>query len=306
LAGLDVLANLAARALTLRLARPRLVEESRIEIRGGRHLVVEQNLESPFVPNDLSLHDGRRMLVVTGPNMGGKSTYMRQAALIVILAGIGSYVPADSAEIGPVDRIFTRIGAGDDLAGGRSTFMVEMTEAANILNNATRDSLVLLDEIGRGTSTYDGLSLAWATARHIGREIGACTLFATHYFELTVLAEELPACANVHLDATEHGDTLVFLHAVREGPANQSYGLQVARLAGVPKAVVADARRYLHELERRDHLAHAAGPQQSLDLAPPRDPTERAILETLAATDPEALSPRDALALLFRLKEQIR
>jgi DNA mismatch repair protein MutS len=306
LAGLDVLANLAARALTLRLARPRLVEESRIEIRGGRHLVVEQNLDSPFVPNDLSLHDGRRMLVVTGPNMGGKSTYMRQAALVVILAGIGSYVPADSAEIGPVDRIFTRIGAGDDLAGGRSTFMVEMTEAANILNNATRDSLVLLDEIGRGTSTYDGLSLAWATARHIGREIGACTLFATHYFELTVLAEELPACANVHLDATEHGDTLVFLHAVREGPANQSYGLQVARLAGVPRAVVADARRYLHELERRDHLAHAAGPQQSLDLAPPRDPTERAILETLAATDPEALSPRDALALLFRLKEQIR
>ncbi len=230
-----MLANLAERAVALRLARPRLSDESGIEIRGGRHLVVEQHLDGPFVPNDLSLHDGRRMLIVTGPNMGGKSTYMRQAALIVILGGIGSYVPAESAAIGPVDRIFTRIGAADDLAGGRSTFMVEMTEAANILNNATRDSLVLMDEIGRGTSTYDGLSLAWACARHIGREVGAFTLFATHYFELTALADELPACANVHLDATEHADSLVFLHAVKEGPANQSYGLQVARLAGVPR-----------------------------------------------------------------------
>ena len=191
-AALDVLSNLAERALALRLTRPQLLDESRITIRGGRHPVVEQHLDGPFVPNDLSLHDDRRMLIVTGPNMGGKSTYMRQAALIVILAGVGSYVPADAAEIGPVDRIFTRIGAADDLAGGRSTFMVEMTEAANILNNATRDSLVLMDEIGRGTSTYDGLSLAWACARHIGREVGAFTLFATHYFELTALADELP------------------------------------------------------------------------------------------------------------------
>jgi DNA mismatch repair protein MutS len=246
------------------------------------------------------------MLIVTGPNMGGKSTYMRQAALIVLLAGIGCYVPADAAEIGPVDRIFTRIGAADDLAGGRSTFMVEMTEAANILNNASRESLVLMDEIGRGTSTYDGLSLAWACARHIGREVGAFTLFATHYFELTALADELPACANVHLDATEHGDSLVFLHAVKEGPANQSYGLQVARLAGVPRGVIADARRYLGELERRDHLSQSAGPQQLLDLEAPRDAVGVAILETLAATDPDALSPRDALALLFRLKEQAR
>ena len=305
-AALDVLATLAERALALRFVRPRLVDESRIEIRNGRHPVVEQGLDGPFVPNDLSLHDGRRMLIVTGPNMGGKSTYMRQAALIVLLAGIGCYVPADAAEIGPVDRIFTRIGAADDLAGGRSTFMVEMTEAANILNNATRDSLVLMDEIGRGTSTYDGLSLAWACARHIGREVGAFTLFATHYFELTALADELPACANVHLDATEHGDSLVFLHAVKEGPANQSYGLQVARLAGVPKMVIQDARRYLGELEQRDHAARPAAPQQELDLVPVPDPVQTEILAELGAIDPDSLSPRDALATLFSLKERLR
>ena len=305
LAALDVLANLAERAVSLRMVKPQLVDESRIEIRGGRHLVVEQNLDGPFVPNDLVLHDGRRMLIVTGPNMGGKSTYMRQSALIGILAGIGSYVPAESAILGPIDRIFTRIGAADDLAGGRSTFMVEMTEAANILNNATRDSLVLMDEIGRGTSTYDGLSLAWACARHIGREVGAFTLFATHYFELTALAEELPACANVHLDATEHADQLVFLHAVKEGPANQSYGLQVARLAGVPKSVVGEARRYLQELERRDHVAKPDAPQQQLDLVPPRDPGENAALEALARVDPDSLSPREALDVLFRLKARL-
>jgi len=305
-AALDVLATLAERALALRFVRPRLVDESRIEIRNGRHPVVEQGLDGPFVPNDLSLHDGRRMLIVTGPNMGGKSTYMRQAALIVLLAGIGCYVPADAAEIGPVDRIFTRIGAADDLAGGRSTFMVEMTEAANILNNATRDSLVLMDEIGRGTSTYDGLSLAWACARHIGREVGAFTLFATHYFELTALADELPACANVHLDATEHGDSLVFLHAVKEGPANQSYGLQVARLAGVPKMVIQDARRYLGELEQRDHAARPAAPQQELDLAPASDPATTAVLTELAGLDPEDMTPREALSALFSLKEILR
>jgi DNA mismatch repair protein MutS len=303
LAALDVLANLAERAVALRLVAPRLSEDSCIEIRGGRHLVVEQNLDGPFVPNDLMLHDGRRMLVVTGPNMGGKSTYMRQAALIVILAGIGSYVPAESARIGPVDRVFTRIGAADDLAGGRSTFMVEMTEAANILNNATRDSLVLMDEIGRGTSTFDGLSLAWSCARHLGRELGAFTLFATHYFELTALAEELPACANVHLDATEHGDQLVFLHAVKEGPANQSYGLQVARLAGVPRPVIAEARRYLHELERRERASHSHGPQQSLSLEPPASETESALRRMLAGVDPESLSPRAALDVLYRLRE---
>jgi DNA mismatch repair protein MutS len=206
------------------------------------------------------------MLIVTGPNMGGKSTYMRQAALIVILAGIGSYVPArNRAAIGPVDRIFTRIGAADDLAGGRSTFMVEMTEAANILNNATRDSLVLMDEIGRGTSTYDGLSLAWACARHIGREVGAFTLFATHYFELTALADELPASPTCTSTRPSTPTQLVFLHAVKEGPANQSYGLQVARLAGVP-----------------------------------------AVLAELAELDPDGMSPRDALERLFRLKDLLR
>ena len=303
LAALDVLGNLAERAITLRLVQPELCKESCIDIRGGRHLVVEQHIDGPFVPNDLDLHDGRRMLIVTGPNMGGKSTYMRQAALIVILAGIGSYVPAESARIGPVDRVFTRIGAADDLAGGRSTFMVEMTEAANILNNATRDSLVLMDEIGRGTSTFDGLSLAWACARHLGRETGAFTLFATHYFELTALAEELPACANVHLDATEHGDQLVFLHSVKEGPANQSYGLQVARLAGVPATVIQDARRYLGELERRDHTARPAAPQRELDLAPPLHPADAAALAELDDLDPDTCSPRDALAFLFRLKQ---
>jgi DNA mismatch repair protein MutS len=303
LAALDVLANLAERAMALRLVRPELTDESCIEIRGGRHLVVERNLEDPFVPNDLHLDDRRRMLVVTGPNMGGKSTYMRQAALIVILTGIGSYVPADSARIGPVDRVFTRIGAADDLAGGRSTFMVEMTEAANILNNATRDSLVLMDEIGRGTSTFDGLSLAWACARQLGREIGAFTLFATHYFELTALAEELPACANVHLDATEHGDQLVFLHAVKEGPANQSYGLQVARLAGVPRTVITEARRYLQELERREHATRPPTPQRELLLVPPRNDAESALRRMLEGVDPESLTPRAALDVLFRLKE---
>ncbi len=305
-AALDVLATLAECAVALRLTRPQLLDDSRIDIRGGRHLVVEQHLDGPFVPNDLSLHEGRRMLIVTGPNMGGKSTYMRQAALIVLLAGIGSYVPAESAEIGPVDRIFTRIGAADDLAGGRSTFMVEMTEAANILNNATRDSLVLMDEIGRGTSTYDGLSLAWACARHIGRSVGAFTLFATHYFELTALADELPACANVHLDATEHGEQLVFLHAVKEGPANQSYGLQVARLAGVPKMVIQDARRYLGELERRDHAARPARPQQELDLAAPRDPVADALIAQIERLDADGLSARDALELVFAFKERLR
>jgi DNA mismatch repair protein MutS len=303
LAALDVLGNLAERALTLRLVRPELLDESCIDIRGGRHLVVEQHIDGPFVPNDLDLHDGRRMLIVTGPNMGGKSTYMRQAALIVILAGIGSYVPAESARIGPVDRVFTRIGAADDLAGGRSTFMVEMTEAANILNNATRDSLVLMDEIGRGTSTFDGLSLAWACARHLGRETGAFTLFATHYFELTALTDELPACANVHLDATEHGDQLVFLHAVKEGPANQSYGLQVARLAGVPKPVISEARRYLQELERREHATRPPSPQQEFALEPPANETESALRRMLDGVDPESLSPRAALEVLFRLKE---
>ena len=306
-AEIDVLANLAERAAALKLSRPRLLDEPRLDIAGGRHLVVERVSEQPFIPNDLALDGQRRMLVITGPNMGGKSTYMRQVALIVILACAGSFVPAESAEIGPVDRIFTRIGASDDLAGGRSTFMVEMTEAANILNNATDRSLVLMDEIGRGTSTFDGLSLAWACAHHIGERLGAFTLFATHYFELTALAKELPACANVHLDATEHDGKLVFLHSVRDGPANQSYGLQVAALAGVPPGVIRRARDYLAELEQA--RAAGRGPQEELPLfgsaqvaeeTPPRPDALRARLQAL---DPDGLSPRQAQELLYELKE---
>ncbi|NIW23302.1 MAG: DNA mismatch repair protein MutS, partial [Gammaproteobacteria bacterium] len=245
IAEIDVLADLAERASVLSLVRPALDDTPQIRYRAGRHLGVEQARTEPFVPNDVTLDDERRLLVITGPNMGGKSTYMRQTALIAILAHIGSFVPAESATIGPIDRIFTRVGAGDDLTGGRSTFMVEMTETANILNNATPQSLVLMDEIGRGTSTFDGLSLAWAAARFIAEQTRAFTLFATHYFELTSLAEELPATANVHLDATEHGQELIFLHSVKEGPANQSYGLHVARLAGVPQTVIDAARQYL-------------------------------------------------------------
>ncbi|HTL49800.1 MAG TPA: DNA mismatch repair protein MutS [Steroidobacteraceae bacterium] len=250
LAQADVLANLAERAVSLRYVEPELRDEPGLLVEGGRHPVVERVLDDPFVPNDLELTDARRMLVITGPNMGGKSTYMRQAALILVLASIGSYVPATRAVIGPFDRIFTRIGASDDLAGGRSTFMVEMTEAAVILNAATERSLVLMDEIGRGTSTYDGLSLAWACAGHIASKLRAFTLFATHYFELTELADEFPSVANVHLDATEHGDGIVFLHAVKPGPANRSYGLQVAQKAGVPREVIETARYYLERIER--------------------------------------------------------
>ncbi|MGQ0429502.1 MAG: DNA mismatch repair protein MutS [Gammaproteobacteria bacterium] len=259
LAQTDVLANLAERAVALRYVEPELCERPGLRVEAGRHPVVERMLEEPFVPNDLELTDGRRMLVITGPNMGGKSTYMRQAALILVLASIGSFVPAARAVIGPFDRIFTRIGASDDLAGGRSTFMVEMTEAAVILNSATDRSLVLMDEIGRGTSTYDGLSLAWASASHIARRIRAFTLFATHYFELTDLADELPDVANVHLDATEHGEGVVFLHAVKPGPASKSYGLQVAQKAGVPREVIQAAKVYLEKLER----LHAAAPSGS-------------------------------------------
>lgn len=246
------------------------------------------------------------MLIITGPNMGGKSTYMRQVALIVVLAHLGSFVPAARAEIGPIDRIFTRIGAADDLAGGRSTFMVEMTEAANILNNATEHSLVLMDEMGRGTSTFDGLSLARTVAEYIATRVRAFTLFATHYFELTALADEIEGCANVHLDATEHGDSLVFLHAVKDGPASRSYGLQVAQLAGVPREIIAAARRTLTQLEARSaRSALAHSPQAELPWSPPeptaQDERARALLARLAALDPDSLTPRAALELLFEL-----
>ena len=304
-AELDVLACFAERAVTLDCAQPELVEEPMLRIESGRHPVVERASREPFIPNDLAFDDGRRMLIITGPNMGGKSTYMRQTALIVILAHIGCYVPAKRAVLGPLDRIFTRIGASDDLAGGRSTFMLEMTETANILHNATDRSLVLMDEVGRGTSTFDGLSLAWACAAFIARQVRAFTLFATHYFELTSLAEEAPGVANVHVEAVEHGDALVFLHSVKDGPANQSYGLQVAALAGIPRSVTAEARRYLIELERerdslRGHLSPAQ-PQLSL-FAPAPSPA----LDALCALDPEEMSPREALDLLFKLRDSAR
>ena len=313
----DVLVNLAARSLELGYARPELTECPGIRLKAGRHPVVERALDSEFIANDLALDDDTRMLIVTGPNMGGKSTYMRQVALIVILAHIGSFVPAAEAEIGPLDRIFTRIGAGDDLAGGRSTFMVEMTETASILHNATARSLVLMDEVGRGTSTYDGLSLAWAAAGHIAARLRCFTLFATHYFELTALAKTAPACANVHLDAVEHAGTLVFLYSVRDGPADRSYGLQVAALAGVPGQVIASARQMLEDLEQRSgRLIERERVQPQLPLEPggadvppsakERRPGSRGLSaraeQLLAAVDPEQLSPREALDLLFELK----
>jgi DNA mismatch repair protein MutS len=301
LANLDVLVNLAERALALSFSAPVLTETPEFSYRNGRHLVVEQALDEAFVPNDLSLDEERRMLIITGPNMGGKSTFMRQTALIALLAHIGSFVPAEDARIGSMDRIFTRIGAADDLAGGRSTFMVEMTETATILNNATAESLVLMDEVGRGTSTFDGLSLAWAAARHIARQVGAMTLFATHYFELTALSEELPGVFNVHLDATEHGDSLIFLHQVKDGPANQSYGLAVAGLAGVPRPVVADARQFLASLEQARDVtqAHRAQGQLPLVAPEPRAPQTHPIIEQLNSLDPDQLSPRDALTLIY-------
>ncbi|MFC5741683.1 DNA mismatch repair protein MutS [Dyella tabacisoli] len=306
MAELDVLANLAERASVLDWSAPELTDEPGIAIERGRHPVVEKVRDEPFEPNDLCLDDNhRRMLVITGPNMGGKSTYMRQNALIVLLAHIGSYVPASRAVIGPIDRIFTRIGAGDDLSRGQSTFMVEMSETANILHNATEHSLVLMDEVGRGTSTYDGLALARAAAVHLAAASRAYTLFATHYFELTELAGEYTTIANVHLDAVEYGEQLVFMHAVKEGPANRSFGLQVAALAGLPKSVIADARRTLAELERGMHAhASAAHPvsesSPQLGLFAPSAPS--AVERALEAMDPDALAPREALEALYRLK----
>ncbi|MDP3839716.1 MAG: DNA mismatch repair protein MutS, partial [Methylococcales bacterium] len=296
LAELDVLVNFAERADTLDLAQPTLVTKAGINIEGGRHLVVEQVSDIPFVPNDLNLSNTRRMLVITGPNMGGKSTYMRQAALIVLLAHIGSYVPAKSATIGAIDKIFTRIGASDDVSSGRSTFMVEMSETANILHNATSKSLILMDEIGRGTSTFDGLSLAYACADYLAKTTKAFTLFATHYFELTTLADEQRSIENVHLDAMEHGDKIIFLHAVKDGAASQSYGLQVAALAGVPRSVIDKAKLKLRQLEDNAYLEQQAeaGTQQ-LDLFSFKE--AHPALDKLKDLSPDDLSPRQALEL---------
>jgi len=319
LSELDVLCNFAERAITLGWAQPELSEQIGIYIEQGRHPVVEQVLEKQFVPNDTRLSSEKQMLIITGPNMGGKSTYMRQTALIVLLAFCGSHVPATAAVIGPVDRIFTRIGSSDDLAGGRSTFMVEMTETANILHNATHKSLVLMDEVGRGTSTFDGLSLAWASALYIAEQIHAMTLFATHYFELTVLPDTHNNVGNVHLDAAEHQQGIVFMHTVKDGPANQSYGLQVAQLAGIPTAVIEQARKKLRELE---DLA-VSGPTPLLS-AQSNKPvlrtgntrslpaqsdlfatTPHPVLEQLRQLDPDGLTPRQAQQLLYELKKAL-
>jgi DNA mismatch repair protein MutS len=299
-AELDALCALAASAESLDLAQPAFTREDCIDIREGRHLVVESQVDD-FIPNDTSLTRSRQLLLITGPNMGGKSTYMRQVAQIALLAYCGSFVPAKSATLGPVDRIFTRIGASDDLAGGRSTFMVEMTEAASILNNATRESLVLVDEIGRGTSTFDGLALAYAIARHLAEEVRCYTLFATHYFELTQLAAELPNVANVHLDAVEHKDRIVFLHRLEGGPADRSYGIHVAHLAGIPKDVVRAARKHLGELEGKLRPGGAQPDLFSQARAPEAAPISPA-LEALESVKPDELSPREALETLYRLK----
>jgi DNA mismatch repair protein MutS len=307
LAALDVLAAHAERADALALVQPELVDEPGIAIEKGRHLVVERQVEH-FVPNDVALRSDRRLLVVTGPNMGGKSTYMRQTAVIALLAYCGLFVPAARAVIGPLDAIYTRIGAADDLAGGRSTFMVEMTEAAYILHRATERSLVLIDEIGRGTSTYDGLALAWAIAHRLGERNRAFTLFATHYFELTALPAELPGCANVHFDAVEHREGIVFLHEVAEGPASRSYGVQVAKLAGVPADTVRQAQKYLHRIDR---FSVRDAPQADLfsagaDDVPDANARAKAVLAELDALDPDALSPREAQAALYALKQHAR
>ena len=322
LAQLDVLTCFAERATNLDFCQPELTTEPGIDIEAGRHPVVESVSSDTFVANDASLNRERKMLIITGPNMGGKSTYMRQTALIVLLALCGSFVPAKRVKLGPIDRIFTRIGSADDLAGGRSTFMVEMTETANILHNATQDSLVLMDEVGRGTSTFDGLSLAWAAAVYIAQRLNAYTLFATHYFELTSLPDDFESIANVHLDAVEHDSGIVFMHSVKPGPANQSYGLQVAQLAGIPAAVIDSARGKLAQLEAESlattstsqAVASArlsetavsskpsvAEPYQSELFAPATHP----IIKTFERINPDDISAKEALALLYELKSML-
>ena len=322
LAELDVLTNLAERAQTLNYVRPTFSPLRGVQIKGGRHPVVEQMISDPFIANPVYLNAQRHLLIVTGPNMGGKSTYMRQIALICLMAYIGSFVPAESAEIGMLDRIFTRIGASDDLASGRSTFMVEMTEMANILHQATAQSLVLIDEIGRGTSTYDGLSLAWACAEWLAKKMQSLTLFATHYFELTSLPSQLKGVANVHLDAREHNDTIVFMHSVQEGAASKSYGLAVAALAGVPKPVITMAKQRLAHLEelsvqtrnvndspQADLLFAEPILQNSAEISPLAEvklPEESPLEKALAEIEPDELTPRQALEALYQLKKILK
>ncbi|MCF6253995.1 MAG: DNA mismatch repair protein MutS [Thiomicrorhabdus sp.] len=314
LAELDVLVNLALQASALNLTRPILTEQTGIHIVQGRHLTVEALSSEPFIPNDTLFNSERQLHIITGPNMGGKSTYMRQTALITLMAFIGSFVPAESATIGPVDRIFTRIGASDDLTSGRSTFMVEMTETANILHHATENSLILMDEVGRGTSTFDGLSLAWAIAEHMALKTKGLCLFATHYFELTTLAEQFSNTINVHLDAIEHQDSIVFLHQVQEGAASQSYGLQVAALAGIPQTVIQQAKEVLYRLETQSvqnsttkNFSPPPSIQQPLkqqfDLfAPQIDPKLEQLQTMLQTIKPDEMTPKMALDTLYELQ----
>ncbi len=314
LAQLDVMSSLSERAQTLDWVRPNFTNDPVLDIQGGRHPVVEAQLakrSEAFSANDFKTHEARRMLLITGPNMGGKSTYMRQIALIVLLSYVGSYVPARAARIGKIDRIFTRIGAADDLASGRSTFMVEMTEAAAILHRATPQSLVLMDEIGRGTSTFDGLALAWAIAQHLLTKNRSWTLFATHYLELASLPSKYPQCVNVHLSAVEKGHGIVFLHTVKEGHANQSYGIQVAQLAGVPPEVIKDAKQHLRRLEdmanqdshQADLFSHSAVEEVSEN---PMTESALALLQEIQNLQPDSLSPKEALDVLYRLKQSVQ
>jgi DNA mismatch repair protein MutS len=304
-AELDVLATFAERALTLNYTAPVFTSEAMIKIEESRHPVVENQVDN-FITNDVKLGDSRQMLVITGPNMGGKSTYMRQVALIALLAHCGSFVPAKSSYIGLLDQIFTRIGASDDISGGRSTFMVEMTEAANILHNATAQSLVLMDEVGRGTSTLDGLSLAFAIAQHLLDKNRSYTLFATHYFELTRLVEKFSQVANVHFDAVEHKQRIIFMHTVNEGPASQSYGLKVAALAGVPELAIEMAKEYLRRLRmenieessKRDLFSAA-----TFDSIREQDTREHPVFTLLYEIMPDEISPKDALEKLYLLKK---
>lgn len=309
LAEIDLLQNFAERALTLDFIAPTLVDDVTIEITEGRHPVVESHLQSDFIPNNSSLNSSNRLLIVTGPNMGGKSTFMRQTALITLMAHTGSFVPATSAIIGSIDRIFTRIGSSDDLAGGRSTFMVEMTEMANILRNATPNSLVLVDEIGRGTSTFDGLALAWACAEDLATRVRSLTLFSTHYFEITALAEHLPETINVHLDAAEHGHNIVFLYSVKPGPANQSYGIQVAKLAGLPTSALLAARNKLDGLEReyaRQEISSGSDEKSDqLTLFASRSDLENNLTKRLLEISPELMTPREALDLIYELHQSV-
>ena len=304
LSELDVLCSFAEQAQAHHYCCPELVDKPGVEIKAGRHPVIELTWDESFVPNDTLLSEQHRLLLITGPNMGGKSTYMRQTALIVLMACVGSHVPAKQARVGPIDRIFTRIGASDDLTSGRSTFMVEMTEAANILHHASEYSLVLMDEIGRGTSTFDGMALALGCAEYLATRNRAFTLFSTHYFELTQLAETHPEIVNLHLDATMHGQKIVFLHAVKKGPASQSYGLQVARLAGIPVPVLERAQAYLLELEDDSAQRWARGnPQKDLFVPPSDPPSIPAALERLRQVKPDRLSPKEALDLIYELQK---